>query len=114
MEQPKKVKKNSDQKKKVTEPVPDPEPIIDSESDYDEDDLSNELNEAGEDFEDSELLEFPEFDLAELYAKYFEFEGQSMAEIAAGIRESIDANSKCQLKLAKEIKALAELIAHKK
>ena len=91
------IKKTKQKSKKVSEPVPEPEPEVDE--------LSEELDEAGEDFDedDEEMYDFPEVNLTELYAHHFEHEGQNVAEILAGIRDSIDANSKCILKLIKKM-----------
>ena len=105
-------KKKSALKKKERTREPEPEP----EKPVSEDDLSEELENAGEDFgeyeeeEEGEMdfFDFPQINFGELFAQHFEHEGRNIAEILSGIQGSVDANSKCLLKLAKEVNKLAE------
>jgi len=56
----------------------------------------------------SDVENYAEPGLDDVIAQYLEFNGESVTEVLSGIRESIDAQSKCILRLTKAVTKLAE------
>jgi len=85
--------------------------IVDGE--YDPEDLEEGLS--IEDFEDPQYSESdnePEDSLPDLLGQYFKYDDQNVAEILCQIRDCIDANSKCMLSLAQELRGLHHAYIH--
>ena len=83
--------------------------------DMEEDDGEDDEDDNGGDMIDENMFDDSDVDLHEILSQFFQTqEGETMPDLLSDLKTAVDNNSKCILKIAKEMKTMNAILASKK